>query len=283
MNENKTFQAPRASRSKRLAIGAASVLAAGALLGAGVQGASAVPLPPTPEHTTGSSASAESTSGGGFLGSIQKELRGDLAHGQNASEKAQKVAATLADHPELFANLPANLKADLTSLKGASAADRAAAAQTIQTTALAGGYGEQITKVAAAVRNDPTHPLAAAQQSALGDDAAPGTDSAPSVSKLALDVVDNPALFSKLPANLQSALTELKNTPAAEQDAAAEVIHTAAVNGDYGLEIQKLAMRIQAGAQSHAPAKGGAEVGADTHADSESGSADTGAHARAGN
>lgn len=281
MNENKIFQSPRASRSKRLTIGAASVLAAGALLGAGVQGASATSLTPTPEHTAGTSASADSTSGGGFLGSIQKELRGDLAHGQNANEKAQNVAATLADHPELFANLPANLQADLTTLKDAPAADRAAAAQAIQTTALDGGYGEQIAQVATAVQNDPKHPLAAAQQSALGGDAATDTDAAPSVTKLALGVADNPALFSKLPAELQSALTDLKNAPAGEQDAAAQAIEKAALNGDYGKDIQKVVERIQAGAQSHSHGTG--EAGADAHTDTESGSADTGVHSKAGN
>ena len=281
MNENKIFQSPRASRSKRLTIGAASVLAAGALLGAGVQGASATSLTPTPEHTTGTSASADSTSGGGFLGSIQKELRGDLTHGQNADEKAQKVATTLANHPELFANLPANLQADLTTLKDAPAADRAAAAQAIQTTALDGGYGEQIAQVATAVQNDPKHPLAAAQQSALGGDTAAGTDAAPSVTKLALGVADNPALFQKLPAELQSALTDLKNAPAGEQDAAAQAIEKAALNGDYGKDIQKVVERIQAGAESHSQGTG--EAGAGAHTDTESGSADTGAHAKAGN
>jgi len=281
MNENKIFQSPRASRTKRLTIGAASVLAAGALLGAGVQGASATPLTPAPGHTASSSASAESTSGDAFLASIQKELRGDLSHGKSVNEKAQKVAATLVDHAELFASLPPNLQADLTTLKDASAADRAAAVQTIQTTALDGGYGEQIAKVALAVKNDPTHPLAAARHSALGEDTATGTDTAPSVTKLALGVVDNPALFSKLPAELQSALTDLKNAPAAEQDAAAQAIEKAALNGDYGHDIQKIVERIQAGAKSHSQGKN--EAGADTHSDTKPGSTDTGAHAKAGN
>jgi len=281
MNENKIFQSPRASRSKRLTIGAASVLAAGALLGAGVQGASAAPLTPTPEHTASSSASAESTSGDAFLASVQKELRGALSHGHDVNEKAQKVAATLVDHAELFASLPANLQADLTTLKDASAADRAAAVQTIQTTALDGGYGDQIAQVATAVQNDPKHPLAAALHSALGEETATGTDAAPAVTKLALGLADNPALFQKLPVELQSALTDLKNAPAAEQDAAAQAIEKAALNGDYGKDIQKIVERIQAGAESHSQGKG--EAGADAHTDSESGSADTGVHAKAGN
>ncbi|TFD74475.1 hypothetical protein [Cryobacterium fucosi] len=291
MNENKIFQAPRASRSKRLTVGAASVLAAAALLGAGVQGASAAPLTATPEHTAGAgasasaSASAEPASAGAVLSSIQKELRGDLSNGQDTNVKAQKVAATLVDHAELFASLPANLQADLTALKDASAADRAAAVQTIRNTALDGGYGEQIATVATAVQNDPTHPLAAALHGALGADTAAGADATPSVTKLALGVVDNPALFSKLPADLQSALTELKNAPAAEQDAAALVIQKAALNGDYGHDIRKVVKHILAGAESHSNAKAGADAGADTHADTESGGADTdaGADAKAGN
>ncbi len=283
MNENKIFQSPRAARSKRLTIGAASVLAAGALLGAGVQGASAAPITPTPEHTASSSTSAESTSGDAFLASVQKELRGDLTHGHDVNEKAQKVAATLVDHAELFASLPANLQTDLTTLKDASAADRAAAVQTIQTTALDGGYGEQIAQVATAVQNDPKHPLAAALHSALGEDTAAGTDAAPSATKLALGVADNPALFQRLPTELQSALTDLKNAPAGEQDAAAQAIEKAALNGAYGKDIQKIVEHIQAGAESHSPSQGTGEAGADAHTGTESGSADTGVHAKAGN
>lgn len=281
MNENKIFQAPRASRSKRLTIGAASVLAAGALLGAGVQGAAAAPLTAAPEHTASADASAESASGVAFLATVQKELRGDLARGQDLNDKAQRVAATLVDHAELYASLPANLQADLTTLKDASETDRAAAVETIRTTALAGGYGEQVTQIVTAVQKDPKHPLAAALHVVLGDDAGPGATAAPSVTKLALGVVDNPGLFSKLPADLQSALTELKNTPESEQDAAAQVILKAAVDGDYGSDVQKIAERIQARGGTHAGAHSRATGSA--HADAHAGmTADADAEADAG-
>lgn len=292
MNENKIFQTPRASRSKRLTIGAASVLAAGALLGAGVQGATASPLTDAPDHTAGSNASTSasstsdaSTNDGAFLSSIQKELRGDVSRGQDLNEKAQKVAATLVDHAELFATLPANLQADLTTLTDASAADRTAAVETIRTTALAGGYGEQATQIATAVQDDPKHPLAAALHSVLGDDSAVAETGSHSAAKLALRVVDNPALLAKLPADLQSALTELKNTPAAEQDAAAQAIVADAANGAYGDDIQKFAERLQArtGGDSHAHTAG-SDAGADASTNTGSGTdAHAGAHAKAGN
>jgi hypothetical protein len=284
MNENKIFRASAPSRTKRMVVGAASVLAAGALLGVGAQGATAAPLSATPGHTTSSSASASAspnaTSGDAFLSSLKKELRADLAHGHDQGEKAQNVAKTIAGHSELFSSLPANLQADLTTLKDASADDRDAAMKTIETTALAGGYGEEFQKVATAVRENPKHPLGAVLHSLLGNnlggDHGKGAESGPSVTKLALTLVDNPALFSKLPADLQTALTDLKNTPAAEQDAAAQVIETAALNGDYGQQIQQIAEKIQARTGTHATSSAGA--GGDAGTDD----AHVGGHAKAG-
>ena len=263
LNKHTISPASATSRTKRVAFGAASVLTAGALLGVGAQGATAAPLSAAPTSgsgsTTSTSGEAGAASNGVFLASLAKELRADLSHGQSGNVKAQKVATTLSEHTELFATLPTNLQDDLTTLKEASgAADRAAAVETVRTTALAGGYGEEITRIAEAVRDNPEHPLAAAVRAALGSDLgtasgtasgtdqAPGADAGSSVTELALKLADNPALLEKLPANLQADLADVKNAPADEQEAAATAIATAAVDGEYGSVVQKIALNFQA-------------------------------------
>ncbi|HZK60419.1 MAG TPA: hypothetical protein VFC59_11260 [Cryobacterium sp.] len=279
MNKNQTSTASTAFRKKRLAVGAVSVLAAGALLGLGVQGATAAPLNPTSSST----ATTDAIPGfsGTFLASLTGELRADLAQGHDVGEKAQNIAETIAGHAALFASLPANLQADLTTLKDASAADRTAAAQTIETTALAGGYGEQIKKLATEIQKHPEHPLAGllpgTHPGHNGHHAkAQAQDAGQAVVKMALRLVDIPAVFSQLPAQLQSDLTDLKNAPAAEQAADAKTIETAALNGDYGQVIQAIAERLVAGADAKAGAH--AKAGADTDAGSGT-DADAGADA----
>ncbi|TFD02549.1 hypothetical protein E3T28_05065 [Cryobacterium sinapicolor] len=301
MNKHTIFPATAPSRTKRVAIGAASVLTAGALLGVGAQGATAAPL--SSVNTTSSSLSAGAsgdagaTSNGEFLASLSAELRADLSHGQSGNVKAQKVATTLSEHAELFDTLPANLQDDLTTLTDASgAADRAAAVDTVRTTALAGGYGEEITKIAEAVRDNPEHPLAAAVRAALsadsgtvsgtaesgtadsgtaesGTDQEPATDAAPSVKELALQLADTPALLEKLPADLQADLAELKSTPADEQEAAAQTLEAAALNGDYGTVVQNIAERVQAHVAAETDAGvevgSGADAGADVSAEAD--------------
>lgn len=277
MNKNTIFPASAPSRTKRVALGAASVLTAGALLGVGAQGATAAPL--SPAGTSSSTSSAESSEGStarsdAFLASIHKELRADVSNGKSAQVKAQKLATTITGHAELFASLPANLQTDLTTLADATAAERADAVQTIENTALAGGYGEEITRIAEAVQANPKHPLAAGIRAALGSDLGSTSggdqeqgesqDAGPSMTKLALSLANAPGLFEKLPANLQSDLTTLKDAPAAEQDAAAAVIGMAAVDGEYGDEIQKIAVRVQA---HHDGMQAGAEADAGTETD----------------
>jgi hypothetical protein len=267
MNKNQTSTASTAFRKKRLAVGAVSVLAAGALLGLGVQGATAAPLNPTP--TSSSTATTDAIPGfsGTFLASLAGELHADLAQGHDVGEKAQNIAETIAGHAELFASLPANLQADLTTLKDASAADRTAAAQTIETTALAGGYGDQIKKLATEIQKHPEHPLAGLLPGTHhGHHAkAQAQDAGQAVVKMALRLVDIPAVFSQLPAQLQSDLTDLKNAPAAEQAADAKTIETAALNGDYGQAIQTIAERLLAGADAKAGADTDAGPGTDAN------------------
>jgi hypothetical protein len=276
MNKNQTSTASTAFRKKRLAVGAVSVLAAGALLGLGVQGATAAPLNPTP--TSSSTATTDAIPGfsGTFLASLAGELHADLAQGHDVGEKAQNIAETIAGHAELFASLPANLQADLTTLKDASAADRTAAAQTIETTALAGGYGDQIKKLATEIQKHPEHPLAGllpgTHHGHHGHHAkAQAQDAGQAVVKMALRLVDIPAVFSQLPAQLQSDLTDLKNAPAAEQAADAKTIETAALNGDYGQAIQAIAERLLAGADAKAGADTDAGTGTGTDANVSAG------------
>ncbi|WP_181446282.1 MULTISPECIES: hypothetical protein [Cryobacterium] len=300
MNKHMISPATATSRTRRAALGAASVLTAGALLGVGAQGATAAPLSSEPTSSSSSSAGGSSTTTtDAFLASVTKELRADLSHGQSWNVKAQKVATTVSEQSELFESLPTNLQDDLTTLKDASgAADRATAVDTVRTTALAGGYGEEITTIAEAVRDNPQHPLAAAVRAALGSDVgtASGEDSGAgqesaadtgfSVTELALKLADNPALLEKLPADLQTDLADLKGAPADEQEAAAEALEAAALNGDYGTEIQKLAERVAAHVSAEADADanvgGDADASADANADADADAnvgADADAHA----
>jgi hypothetical protein len=62
---------------------------------------------------------------------------------------------------------------------------------------------------------------------------------------LATRIVDNPRIFSALPANLQSDLTALKNAPAADAVAQAEQIRSTALAGGYGAQLKNLATDLQ--------------------------------------
>jgi len=148
LNKNQISATSGTFRKKRLAVGVVSVLTAGALLGVGVQGATAAPLTSS-TRTSNSSATGDAISGfsGTFLVALKGELRSDLAEGHDIGEKAQNVATTLAGHAELFASLPANLQADLKTLKDAAPADLDTQANKIKDTALNGGYGAQIQKM----------------------------------------------------------------------------------------------------------------------------------------
>lgn len=244
-HQNKISPESAAFRKKRLAVGAASVLTAGALLGVGAQGANAAPLNASSDTESSSSSSVHATSDGRIVASLKKELRVDLSEGQDAGEKAQNVAETLAGHPVLFESLPAQLQADLTTLKDASAADRTAVAETITTTAADGGYGKQVQKLALRIQEDPAHPLAGLRAAIQGD-LAKGREAARSVEKIATTLIDTPALFEKLPAALQTDLTAVKDASDADRAAALQEVQSSALNGEYGQVVQSIAERILA-------------------------------------
>lgn len=262
MSQNKSTISPESAafRKKRLAIGAASVLTAGALLGVGAQGATAAPLNASSDTESTSSSSEHATSDGHILASLKKELRADLSEGKDAGEKAQNVAETLAGHPVLFESLPANLQTDLTELKDASATDRTAVAETITATAVDGGYGELVQKLALKIEEDPTHPLAGLRAAIQGDLAHDNT-AGPSVEKIVTTLLDTPALFDKLPTELQTDLTAVKDAPDADRAAALQEVQSSALNGDYGQFIQTVAERLVSGTDAKAGAHAEAETG----------------------
>ncbi|MBT2568439.1 hypothetical protein J7I84_18445 [Arthrobacter sp. ISL-85] len=83
---------------------------------------------------------------------VRQELRTALTS-DHPGAALQKVADQLIGHPDLFAKLPANLQADLTSLKNAAPADLDAQANKIKDTALNGGYGAQVQKLVQSLVN----------------------------------------------------------------------------------------------------------------------------------
>lgn len=84
------------------------------------------------------------------LGGLRQELRTAFSS-DNPGAGLPQVADQLISHPKLFANLPANLQADLTVLKKAAPADLGAHANKIKDTALNGGYGAKVQKMAEAL------------------------------------------------------------------------------------------------------------------------------------
>jgi hypothetical protein len=90
---------------------------------------------------------------------LREELRTAFSSG-NPGAGLQQVADQLISHPKVFAKLPANLQADLTTLKNAAPADLDAQANKIKDTALNGGYGAKVQKMAEALQNTAPTPSA---------------------------------------------------------------------------------------------------------------------------
>lgn len=148
---------------KRIAVGAAAVLTAGALLGVGVAGASADTLPaPTATATAAHAqahmhANAHGERAHSGIDSIARQIRSAFFQNKVDGVAAQKFAALAIGQTELFSKLPAALQADLTTLKNASSTERDADAQKIATTALDGGYGAKIQRMATALKSGVKH------------------------------------------------------------------------------------------------------------------------------
>ena len=265
MNKNTISTRTSATRTKRVAIGAASALAAGALLGVGAQGATAAPLNASSDTESSSSSSVHAGTKGAVLAALKVELRADLSEGTDIGDKAQNVAETLSGHAALFDRLPEKLQTDLTSLKDASEADRTTLATTITATALAGGYGEQVKEFAQEIQADPTHPLDGLRTVLQGDQSEDGAKGQSedggkglSVEKIAQKLLDNPVLFDKLPESLQTDLTAVKDAADADRPAALQNVETSALAGEYGKTVQTIAERVLS--DTHATGGAHAEV-----------------------
>ncbi|MFC5928042.1 hypothetical protein D6T64_10065 [Cryobacterium melibiosiphilum] len=289
-NQNENTSAFGSPLKKRFAVGAVTALAAGSLLGLGAVGATAAPLDVSSENGSSNSttASAEADTAAGTqlteaealdqIATLTEQLQADLAGStedgstDDGADATQIVTDAIAGHGDLFQSLPANLQSDLTALGDANT-DQAIAADTIETTALSGGYGEQLQKLAEAIQQDPEHPLAAVLQAVAASDAVAPDTGAPnglSAEKITDALAANPALFEKLPQELQADLTELQAAPEGDRAAGADEIKATALDGGYGEQIQAIAERVVA---NFAAAEAGAE--AEAGADVESDEADT--------
>lgn len=91
------------------------------------------------------------------LAGLRQELRTAFSS-DNPGAGLQQVADQLISHPKVFAKLPANLQADLTALKNAAPADLDAQANKIKDTALNGGYGAKVQKMAEALQKKAATP-----------------------------------------------------------------------------------------------------------------------------
>jgi hypothetical protein len=240
INNQKIATAVGTPLRKHLVIGATSVVAAGALLGVGAAGASAATVQPTPISTHSSSA----VHGSGHVVSLVQQLRSDLFQGQINGSRAQALAGRIIDNHAIFSALPANLQSDLTALKSAPTADAVAQAQEIKSTALAGGYGAQLEKLATDLQASATYPITKKLLDELRTDISAGGTSGATGAAIAATVSEHPRLFAKLPANLQSDVTALKNAPASADTARVLGIEKAAAAGSYGQQIQTLAQQL---------------------------------------
>ncbi|MGN7202464.1 hypothetical protein [Arthrobacter sp. SAFR-044] len=223
-----------------IGVGAAALLAAGAMAVAGVGAASASPSS-TPTSTASPAAAGQAKEAKG-AGGLQAFLGINADSPQAAGDRAAKAAEALVNHPQLFAKLPAALQADVTTLKDAAPADRVKDAYKIKTTALSGGYGAEVQKRAEALEKTVTGIAGLRQE--LRTAFSSGNPGA-GLQKVADQLIAHPKLFAKLPANLQTDLTTLKNAAPADLDAQANKIKDTALNGGYGAKVQKMAEALQ--------------------------------------
>jgi hypothetical protein len=240
MTQNQSNTAFGTPLKKRIAVGAASVLAAGALLGVGVAGASASPLTPsTPSASASASAHADGQGGPAAVVTVEKQIRQAFFESSVDGAKAQKLAVIAVGQTEFLTELPAKLQADLGTLAKAPSSETTAAAEKISATALSGGYGKEAKSAAENLNSGAKHPLAASLRDALRG--ATGQDLGQSAEKVASSLIGHPELFAQLPANLQSDLTSIKDAPASEAGAEATKAKDTALSGGYGEQIQKIA------------------------------------------
>lgn len=231
---------PRKNTSvgKRIAIGAASMVAAGALVGAGAQAALA-------DTGNGGHPSAWSTSSW----SSHTGIGHDVFSGHLSGAKAQAIAKRIVADAPLFSLLPDSLQSDLTALKDASVTDRTAEAKKIVSTALDGGYGNAIQKLAEQLKDARTDHSAAAQLKGVLGDLRSGDLTGPALgddgAAVAVQITGDAQLSAKLPASLRTDLSSLAAAPESERTADVQHVITTAVSGGYGQDIQQLAQQVE--------------------------------------
>lgn len=227
----------------RIGVGAAAILAAGAMIGIGISGASASTTPsPSP------SATASPSTGSHAKASKERRLLPAFLNiednsPQAAGDRAAKIATTLVNHPQLFTKLPAALQTDLNALKNAASTDRVKDGLRIKTRALSGGYGSGIQKHAQNLEKTGVRKAGFVQElRTVLKSSNPGAGA----QTIADQIIAHKNLLAKLPANLQTDLQTLKSVGPSNADAQARQIKTTALNGGYGTRIQKIIRHLEA-------------------------------------
>jgi hypothetical protein len=267
--------------ARRAVIGAASVVAAGALIGVGAQGAFAA-TGDTGAAGSGSATVSTSTSGVSGSASAGGSAAFDRDHGFSLlgqahalfnghvnGAKAQQLAKRIVADAPVFSLLPDTLQSDLKTLADASSTDRTSDAKKVVSTALDGGYGSAIQKLAEQLKGsahgDATgdaHGLDVKGLDGKGLDvkglidglrsgdllgSASGATSqlGAEAATVASTVTGDSQLASKLPDSLRTDLSQLASAPAADRTADVQHIATSALSGGYGAQVQQVADQIE--------------------------------------
>lgn len=239
--------------ARRLVIGAASVVAAGALIGVGAQGAFAA-TGDTGASGSGSASVSASTHGFSLAGQAHALFDGHLD-----GAKAQQLAKRIVSDTAVFSLLPDSLQSDLKTLAGASAQDRTADAKKIVSSALSGGYGSAIQKLATQLKGGGHRPdvkgldlkgldLGGLLQGLRGGDllgSGPTSQLGADAAGVASAVTGDSQLAAKLPDALRTDLSHLASAPAADRTADVQRIATTALSGGYGAQVQQVADQVE--------------------------------------
>ncbi|WP_158861838.1 hypothetical protein [Leifsonia sp. AG29] len=251
--KNTSVRKSSAFTAKRAAVGAASLVAATALVGVGAQGAFAT----TVDGGASGSGSASQSSAHAW---VSTDAGHDLFAGHVNGAKAQALAKRVIADKALFALLPDALQKDVTSLAHASADDRVADAKKIVSTALNGGYGSAIKDLATHLkeaRDDDRDVHGVEGLSGLKglvSDLRSGDFSSPELgaagAAVAVEVTGDAQLAAKLPSSLRSDLTQLASAASSARTADVQKIAATALSGGYGAGIQQLAQQAEQGIAS---------------------------------
>ncbi|RDV45657.1 hypothetical protein DOE76_07480 [Leifsonia sp. ku-ls] len=243
-NKNTSVRKSSAFTAKRAAVGAASLVAATALVGVGAQGAFATTV-------DGGASGSGSSSSATAQAHVSADAGHDLFAGHLSGAKAQAPAKRVVADKALFALLPDALQRDVTALSTAAAKDRTADAKKIVSTALDGGYGSAIKDLATHLKDARDDRSGLSGLRGLVDDLRSGDLSSPQLgdtgAAVAVDVTGDAQLAAKLPDALRTDLGRLASAPAAERTADVQQIAATALAGGYGDGIQQLAQQAEQG------------------------------------